>query len=690
MPAALENLPCTVLKGVGPRLAEKLKKAGIDSVQAILFHLPFRYQKQRYVRSFDCLQEGDSVILEAKITQVEVKFHPRRTLFCYLSDGKQEFVLRFFHFNEKQKQQFQMHKWVQIRGEVRRVGMHFECIHPAYQFIEGYSDSLPDEGSIFPVYSCEMGFSQALWFRLTSQALSYLTQSSPLSELLPEAFLREQNLPSLMQALFYLHRPPNSADLQALSEGVHPAQKRLIVEELLAHQLIMKKKREYFKADKASPLLARGGLLEAFLQSLPYSLTRAQIRVFEEIQCDLSQSKPMRRLVQGDVGSGKTVVAALAALVAVENRKQVAIMAPTELLAEQHYSFFSRHFLPLGVPVLFLSGKLKGKSRHEVLKQVATVAASVVIGTHALFQEEVVFLDLALSIIDEQHRFGVQQRLALREKAKNCPHQLMMSATPIPRTLAMVTYADLDQSVIDELPPGRQAIQTSVLSQAKRKEIISRVQAQCQKGKQAYWICTLIEESEVLQCKTAKETHRLLQASMPNLRVGLVHGRMAAQEKQAIMTAFRESKIQVLVATTVIEVGVDVPNASLMIIENAERLGLSQLHQLRGRVGRGSVASHCVLLYQHLNGMARERLAIMRGTQDGFLIAKRDLELRGLGDLLGTRQAGEMPFQIANLIRDGALIPLVDSLANDLLKEGDVLPLLLKRWRSQATRYMHA
>jgi ATP-dependent DNA helicase RecG len=502
-------------------------------------------------------------------------------------------------------------------------------------------------------------------------------------------------LPSLRDALVTMHRPPRDADVAALVAGTHPAQQRLALEELLAHHLSLRRQRIALQAHRAPALAGKGKLAERLRKQLPFALTGAQERVYAQVRQDLAHPHPMLRLVQGDVGSGKTVVAAMAAMLAVESGRQVALMAPTELLAEQHLANLRAWLEPLGVRVAWLAGKVTGRARTQVLAAVASGEAQVVVGTHALMQEHVAFDDLALAIVDEQHRFGVHQRLALRDKGAGgdrVPHQLVMTATPIPRTLAMAAYADLDVSAIDELPPGRTPVQTVALSADKRPELVERIRAACAEGRQAYWVCTLIDDSDEVVAQAAQSTFDALSAALPAVRVGLVHGRMKATEKQSTMRAFKDGTLDLLVATTVIEVGVDVPNASLMVVENAERLGLSQLHQLRGRVGRGSAASSCVLLYQSpLSQMARQRLETMRETNDGFVIAEKDLQLRGPGELLGTRQTGLSAFRVADLARDAALLPRVRTLADRLLAEDAALAdRVVQRWVGGAARYASA
>lgn len=683
----LDNTSCRALKGVGPALFARLQHCGIETLQDLLFHLPLRYQDRTRLLSFHQLQPGDTALVEGTILSVEVRLKPRRMLLCYLEDGTGVLTLRFFHFSRAQQDKLIEGERVRAFGEVRGFGAKRELIHPEYRLV---TESVPlvVDTQLTPVYPTTSGLSQRILNQLMDQALNLLKQGALLTEYLPPEVLTTFNFCSLSEALLFVHRPPPDADMQALLAGTHRMQQRLAFEELLAHHLSMKNNRQKLDVFSAPAFAPSQYLIPTFLQQIPFALTAAQQRVCAEINVDLQQTKPMLRLVQGDVGSGKTLVCAVAALQAIENGYQAALMAPTELLAEQHKNNFERWFSALGIEVLFLSGKQKGKQRENVLQQAAQNEKVMVVGTHALFQEEVQFAKLGLVIVDEQHRFGVQQRLALRDKAKQCPHQLVMSATPIPRTLAMVAYADLDQSIIDELPPGRTPITTVVLPQSRRGDVMMRIREQCRAQRQVYWICTLIEESETLQCQTATETYMLLRQAMPELRLGLVHGRLSAQEKQQVMEAFRLGELDLLVATTVIEVGVDVPNASLMVIENAERLGLAQLHQLRGRVRRGVIASHCALLYQPpLSLLAKERLKVMRETQDGFVVAQRDLELRGAGELLGTRQTGLVQFRVAEIVRDKALLPLVQEAA--LLIEQHHVERLVRRWLGQGERYAH-
>jgi ATP-dependent DNA helicase RecG len=620
----------------------------------------------------------------------EIKYGRRRSLLVRVSDGTGSLMLRFFYFNKLQQQGFERGTRLRIYGEVRRGPAMLEMVHPEYQrLIEG--ESLPVEDRLTAIYPTTEGVHQLTLRKLSDQALQLLGKDS-LPEWLPGELLAELQLGDLQSALRYVHRPPRDADLEALEAGTHSTQRRLAFEEMLAHHLSLRRVRLRARRLQAVALGARNDLLPAFIQSLPFRLTAAQHRVIEELLRDLSAPHPMMRLVQGDVGSGKTVVAAAVAVQAVACSCQVAIMAPTELLAEQHFSNFAGWFEALGIQVGWLTGKVKGKARSRVLEGMADGSLQVVIGTHALFQDDVVFKQLGLVVIDEQHRFGVHQRLALRDKGrtqKKVPHQLIMTATPIPRTLSMTLYADLDTSVIDELPPGRTPVQTVALSEQRRDEIIQRVREACREGRQIYWVCTLIEESESLQCQAAEDTAALLAEALPEVNVGLVHGRMKEQEKMQRMQAFKQGEIDLLVATTVIEVGVDVPNASLMIVENAERLGLAQLHQLRGRVGRGAVQSSCVLMYRGpLSQMARKRLAVLRETNDGFEIARKDLELRGPGEVLGTRQTGMLQFRIADLMRDQPLFEKVEAAAGHLLdKHPESIKPIIRRWLGHAPRY---
>ncbi|MCS4232769.1 MAG: ATP-dependent DNA helicase RecG [Stenotrophomonas chelatiphaga] len=683
-----------MLAGVGPAVAGKLQARGLGTLQDLWLHLPLRYEDRTRLTLIEDLRSGVPAQVEGRVMAVERGMRYRPMLKVAIEDeGRGTLVLRFFHFRQQQVGQFAVGNRLRCFGTPRPGQLGLEIVHPSYQVLGRLDDpALGDR--LDPVYPAVEGVGPATMRKLILQALERLPDES-LLELLPPGWLDGLGLPSLRSALLTVHQPPQDADLSALANGIHPAQRRLALEELLAHHLSLRRQRIALQAHHAPPLAGPGKLAKALLKQLPFALTGAQQRVFKQIRDDLARPSPMLRLVQGDVGSGKTVVAALAAMLAVEQGKQVALAAPTELLAEQHLNNLRGWLEPLGVQVAWLAGKVTGKARAKVLADVASGEAKVVVGTHALMQDAVVFQDLALAIVDEQHRFGVHQRLALRDKGaggNSVPHQLVMTATPIPRTLAMSEYADLDVSAIDELPPGRTPVQTVALNADRRPELIERIALACSEGRQVYWVCTLIEESEELDATPAQATFESLQALLPGVRVGLVHGRLKAAEKLATMVAFKAGQIDLLVATTVIEVGVDVPNASLMVIENAERLGLAQLHQLRGRVGRGSAVSRCMLLYQTpLSAMARERLQTMRETNDGFVIAEKDLELRGPGELLGTRQTGLAGFRIADLARDANLLPDVHALAERLLQEQPGLAdRVVDRWIGTAVRYASA
>jgi len=700
MPAAPDRDPngfdraIAALAGVGPKVRGKLAARGLLTLQDLWLHLPRQYEDRTRITPIRQLQPGTAAQVEGRVAAVERGFRYRPMLRVAIDDdSRATLVLRFFHFRPQQVNQFRTGARVRAYG-TPRPGQHgLEIVHPSYRVLgDGEGGELGD--ALDPVYPAIEGIGPASLRKLVAQALDHLPDAATL-ELLPGGFLAQRGLPSLREALLTLHRPPRDADVAALLAGTHPAQRRLALEELLAHHLSLRRQRIALQAHAAPALADDGGRVGALLASLPFALTDAQRRVFGQIRDDLARSSPMLRLVQGDVGSGKTVVAAMAALLAIGSGRQAALMAPTELLAEQHLANLRGWLEPLGVRVAWLAGKVGGRARAAVLADAASGDAQLLVGTHALMQEGVVFRDLALAIVDEQHRFGVHQRLALRDKGAAdgiVPHQLVMTATPIPRTLAMAAYADLDVSAIDELPPGRTPVQTVVLGAGRRPELIDRIRAACADGRQAYWVCTIIDESDEVVAQAAQTTWEQLTASLPELRVGFVHGRMKAGDKQATMLAFKAGEVDLLVATTVIEVGVDVPNASLMIIENAERLGLSQLHQLRGRVGRGSAASSCVLLYQPpLSQMARERLEAMRSTSDGFVIAEKDLELRGPGELLGTRQTGLADFRIADLARDADLLPDVHRLADALLRDAPALAeRLVERWIGGAARYAGA
>ncbi|MEQ6886703.1 ATP-dependent DNA helicase RecG [Salicola sp. Rm-C-2C1-2] len=680
----------TVLKGVGSKLAATLERLGITCLQDLLFHLPLRYEDRTRILPMGQLRVGDAGVVEGEVVSADVVQGRRRSLQVTLRDSSGFVALRFFHFSAVQQRQFAPGTRVRCYGEIRPGRAGLEIYHPEYQTNPGPL-ATGDDATLTPVYPLTEGIQQPRLRRLCEQAVAMLDRH-PVREWLPDSVLGEYELPEINQALRMLHQPPASADLSALMEQRHPARDRLVMEELLAHHLSLLKLRAQVQSWQALALnTGDGRLVTGFLESLAFALTGAQRRVSEEVSQDLARPAPMLRMIQGDVGSGKTVVAAVAALQAIEAGAQVALMAPTEILAEQHYLSFHEWLAPLGIEPGWLSGKSRSKHKQATLAQLASGECPLVIGTHALFQQEVVFQRLALAIIDEQHRFGVHQRLALREKGANTetvPHQLIMTATPIPRTLAMSAYADLDTSVIDELPPGRQPIETIALPDSRRGDVVERVRSACAEGRQAYWVCTLIEESEALQCQAAEDTAAQLQTELSELNVGLVHGRMKAAEKADVMDAFKEGRIDLLVATTVIEVGVDVPEATLIIIENPERLGLAQLHQLRGRVGRGERASYCVLLYHPpLSETAKSRLQALRETQDGFAIAQRDLEIRGPGEVLGTRQTGLMGFRLADWQKDTGWLEEVRRIGPALMSDPERVDALVQRWLGERIQY---
>ncbi|MEM9397180.1 MAG: ATP-dependent DNA helicase RecG [Pseudomonadota bacterium] len=669
------------LRGVGPKIAEKLGAYGIVSVEDLLFHLPLRYQDRTQVSPIAALQDGAEVVISGEVAMVNVAGSGRRrSLIVKLRDPTGVATLRFFHFSQAQKNALRVGETLRCFGTVRRpINQQAEMIHPEYRRGNWQAD---DETSLTPIYPSTDGISQGQWRKLSQQALKLLEQNAP-QELLATS---DSNF-TLTSALAFLHRPPRDADQQALRNGRHPAQLRLALEELTAHQLSMQVLRNSVRDNPAPQLIDQEELVDRFLEALPFEATGAQRRVIQEIQKDLAARKPMLRLVQGDVGSGKTLVAAAAALTAIASGYQVAIMAPTELLAEQHRQNFANWFSDLSLEHAWLTGSVKGKQRERTLETIESGSAAIIVGTHALFQEGVAFSRLGLVIVDEQHRFGVHQRLALSEKSVGGQraHQLIMTATPIPRTLSMVAYADLDCSVIDELPPGRQPVGTVLIDNQRRQQVIERVAHACKAGRQVYWVCTLIEENDTLQAQAAESTYAELETVLRGTPVALVHGRMKPRDKEAVMDSFKSGKYSVLVATTVIEVGVDVPNASLMIIENPERLGLAQLHQLRGRVGRGREESHCVLLYQApLGNQGQARLQVMRESNDGFFIAEEDLRQRGPGEVLGTRQTGLLEFRVARLPEHDDLLDTVAELAEKMLVDypSQVQP-LIRRWTGE-------
>jgi ATP-dependent DNA helicase RecG len=689
---SLADTPVTTLKGVGAKVAEKLKKLGLVTLQDVIFHLPARYEDRTRIYPIADLHAYLHVSIQGEIMAADIQYGKRRMLLVKVSDGTASITLRFFHFSAAQTKSLAVGNTIRAFGEVRTGKANLEMMHPEYKIVDDLENESLEE-SLTPVYPTTEGVKQLTLRNLTEQALKQLDKGA-LLELLPSG-LYEQQI-SLTDALHLVHRPPPTIVIEDLEEGRHPAQKRLVIEELLAHHLSMLKVRSQSNTEPGIAIQIDEALKQKFLSTLPFAPTGAQARVVAEIEQDMQLAQPMMRLVQGDVGSGKTLVAALSSLSAISAGYQVALMAPTELLAEQHARNFHDWLTPLGINVGWLAGKLKGKARTETLEQLANGNIQLLVGTHAIFQDQVDYKNLALVIVDEQHRFGVHQRLALRKKGEllgKYPHQLIMTATPIPRTLAMTAYADLDTSIIDELPPGRTPVTTVVLPDTRRGDVIERVRkAAVEQNRQIYWVCTLIDESEVLQCQAAEDAAIALRTVLTELKVGLVHGRLKAAEKQQVMDEFKEGKLDLLVATTVIEVGVDVPNASLMIIENPERLGLAQLHQLRGRVGRGSVESHCVLMYSGpLSKTANKRLGVLRESSDGFYIAEKDLEIRGPGEMLGTKQTGIADLKIADLIRDAALVPEIKNMAEYVWREyPSNSQALINRWLAYKEEYGNA
>jgi ATP-dependent DNA helicase RecG len=698
----LDQIPVTGLKRVGPKVAERLRKLGIDTVADLLFHLPARYQDRSRLRPLGELREGDEALVEGVVTDAQIAHGRRRSLKVWLRQGQDGqnglgggLMLRFFHFSRAQVEAMRPGTRLRCFGEVRQGPQTLEMVHPEVQSQPDDDDAAQTgaavDAPLTPVYPSTEGMQQITWRGLTDQALALLAaHPGALADLVPADIAGPLGLPALHEAIRTVHRPPADAPVPALVERTHPACLRLAFDEMLAHQLALRRLRRERRHLTAVALAGDGALRRQLMDGLPFALTSAQRRVVDEIARDLAGSRPMMRLLQGDVGSGKTVVAALAALQAVECGRQVALMAPTELLAEQHRKSLAGWLAPLGIGTAWLSGRHKGAERAAILAGIAAGDARVAVGTHALFQADVRFAGLGLVIIDEQHRFGVHQRMALREKGAEqgrLPHQLIMTATPIPRSLAMAVYADLDLSVIDELPPGRTAIKTVAVPDSRRDEVIGRVRNACAEGRQAYWVCTLVEESEALQAQAAEDTATDLRERLQGLRIGLVHGRVKAAEREPVMAAFAAGELDLLVATTVIEVGVDVPNASLMIIENPERLGLAQLHQLRGRVGRGPLDSYCLLLYHApLTATARERLDILRRETSGFAIADADLRMRGAGEVLGTRQAGMAAFRLADPLRDKDLVHAAQRGADRLL--GDESPAGVERVTALIHRWL--
>jgi len=689
------NQPVGILTGIGAQTANRLQKLGLCTLQDLIFHLPLRYEDRTRVYPICSLKPGMSVLISGKVEFTDILPRGRKSLICRISDGTGFISLKFFHFSASQHNALKPGTSISCFAEVRYGFAGLEMVHPEYKVIANPDDCIT-ESRLTPVYPLTEGLGQNVIRKAVRQALDLCRQDPELlTDWIPESILKQYHYPSLADAIQTLHAPDESVSIEALQNGSVPALKRLAFEELLTHFLILRTTRNKTKAWQA-PSFSVGAAgktaTDHFLRSLPFKLTDAQQRVIAEIEADCRLQHPMMRLVQGDVGSGKTVVSAYAALLALTAGYQVAVMAPTELLAEQHKRNFSIWFEGFQTQVVYLTGQLKGNARKAVLQALEDGTAGIIIGTHALFQDSVHFHRLGLIIIDEQHRFGVHQRLALREKGQQGnirPHQLVMTATPIPRTLAMLQYSDLDISIIDELPPGRKPIVTSVIPAERRADVIDRINGWVGKKRQVYWVCTLIEESEVLQCEAAEKTAETLTEALPNVRVALIHGRMKSVEKDAVMQDFKNHRIDLLVATTVIEVGVDVPNAGLMIIENPERLGLSQLHQLRGRVGRGSDDSYCLLMYQApLSDTARHRLGVLRDSNDGFVIAEKDLELRGPGEVMGTRQTGQMHFKIADLARDADLLDTVQQIGDSFFTQSpQAIQPLCDRWLGASTEY---
>ena len=679
------------LAGVGPAIASHLAKIHVFVIRDLLFHLPHRYQDRTKLTTIAKLLPNTDVVIQGRVVNSNIQYGRRRSLVVKLADESGHIQLRFFHFSKSQQNRFSAGRLFRCFGEARRTQRALEMAHPECHQIDELSPP-PLDDTLTPIYPLTEGLQQARLRKLTDQALNILKASPKMDELISQEILTSLKMPTLGDALKLLHRPPANAELEKILDVTHPAQQRLAFEELLAHQLSLKLARQSTQAVKARSFKRSEQLESLLVKSLGFQLTDAQARVIAEINDDLRKSSPMLRLLQGDVGSGKTAVAAYVALAPLAAKAQVCLMAPTELLAEQHSRNFQQWFASLNVPVTRLTGKLTKKEKREAVEQISTGGERIIIGTHALFQQGVEYPKLGLVIVDEQHRFGVDQRLALRDKGRAgglMPHQLIMTATPIPRTLAMTAYADLDVSVIDELPPSRTPVNTAVLADARRDDVIRRIGIACESGRQAYWVCPLIDESEVLEAQAATDTFEELRHQLPKLRIGLIHGRLPDNEKQTIMSAFASGQLDLLVATTVIEVGVDVPNASLMVIDNAERLGLSQIHQLRGRVGRGAEQSDCLLLYKPpLGKIAKARLECVRDTTDGFIIAERDLELRGPGEVLGTRQAGIAGFRIADLGRDRPLLPLVNETANTLINtDRAVAKKIIRRWLTDRVEY---
>ena len=682
--------PIISIKGLGKKTSDRLNQLGIHTLEHLVFHLPTRYQDKTSITPLSDAGIHDEILIEATIDRIEVIPSRQRQLLCYLSDNQNHrILLRFFHFNQYQKQALIRGETMQCFGEIKIGRMGLEMHHPEYRIITQNQSPLL-EPTLTPIYPLCSGISQNKMKQWVNYSLEVL-KISQLDDYFEK--ITQQSMPSLKSSLMLLHHPEKDEDLSKIESFKHISQQRLIIEELATHRLSLLKTKKARKGKKTNAFILNNTLSDKLLNSLDFNLTNAQSRCIKEINDDLASSEPMLRLLQGDVGSGKTIVAVFALIQAVENNFQAAIMAPTEILARQHLQNFTQYLESLNIQIAYLSGSQNTQERREQISLIESGKAKIVIGTHALFQESVSFKDLSLVIIDEQHKFGVHQRLSLTKKANNTPHQLVMTATPIPRSLTMSAYADLDTSIIDELPPGRQAVETIALSNLRRDELISKIRKISNEGRQIYWVCTLIEESEALRAESAEKTFTYLKDHLKDLTVVMIHGRLTKAEKESIMKDFENGRINLLVATTVIEVGVNVPNASLMIVENAERLGLAQLHQLRGRVGRGSEKSICILMYQSpLSDYAKERLDILRQSNDGFMIAQKDLELRGPGEILGTQQTGIASMKIANIVRDAYLLKEAGYYSSKMLEANlDSQNALINRWiDEEKTHYFDA
>ena len=673
------------LKGVGPVLVSKLQKLKVHNQYDLLFLLPIRYEDKTSLHKISALVAGEKALIQGFIVLTTVVYRGRRMLISQLSDDTGIITLRFFNFSKQQARRLAKNTVVRCFGQTRKTASGLEMIHPEYQIINPENPA-PLEAGLTPIYPTTEGLQQGRLRKIVRAALEQ--QIDTIEELLPASIVKELGLVPLTESLREIHQPSQK---NIVNDHQSLARKRLIIEELLANQLALKRLKRHTKKEPAMALANRL-LKESLIKNLPFKLTKSQARVVEEIEMDLKKNRPMMRLLQGDVGSGKTIVAALAMLIAVGSKQQAALMAPTELLAEQHFNNVVSWFEPLGVSVALLKSKLSAKDRRTVLAGIANGTIDIIVGTHALFQPSVVYKNLALVVVDEQHRFGVEQRLSLMKKSSDrntVPHQLIMTATPIPRTLAMTAYGDLDASIITELPKGRGNIKTIVVPEEKRSQVMDKISKECALGRQSYWVCPLIEESEELNFQAAESTYVFLQEKLKRLSIGLVHGKLSSVKKTKAMENFINGHTNILVATTVIEVGVDVANSSVMVIENAERLGLTQLHQLRGRIGRGRHESVCILLYKKpLSSVAKERLAVIRATNDGFLIAEKDLQLRGPGELLGTRQKGLIGLRIADIMRDAYLLPAINKLTVNIEQNHpDLIEKIVRRWVGDQLEY---